>query len=117
MPNVDVGALVDCNLKGWAEGKLQKLEDAELSQLAVAMGAAGRGDAPPDGKGSVIKAILQRKKERGKERAPSPLTREVAKEEEKVATVHSNMHKPYKTRTFKHTCDSNPPRRDFLNFG
>lgn len=87
MTNVDVGALVDSNLKGWAEGKLQKLDDAELAQLAVAMGASGRGDAPPDGKGSVIKAILQRKKERGKERAPSPLSREVAKEEEKAALL------------------------------
>jgi endonuclease/exonuclease/phosphatase family metal-dependent hydrolase len=88
MTNVDIEALVASNLKGWAEARLQKLADNQLVELAVAMGAAERGKhSLPEGKLSLIKAILQRKKELGKERAPSPLTREVAKEQEEAALL------------------------------
>jgi endonuclease/exonuclease/phosphatase family metal-dependent hydrolase len=87
MVTVDVNALVASNLKGWAEARLQKLTDAQLSELAVAMGAVEKDDELPQGKLNVVKTILQRKKERGKERPPSPLTREVAKEEEEAALL------------------------------
>eukprot|EP00966_Prymnesium_polylepis_P324178 7380260-Prymnesium_polylepis.1 len=75
MSKPDIATLIETNLRGWAETKLQKLSEDQLDGLALGMGAAERKLDLPDGKMAVIKKILDRKKERSKHPVVSPLVR------------------------------------------
>jgi endonuclease/exonuclease/phosphatase family metal-dependent hydrolase len=100
--SIDTAELVSTNLRGWAEKRLEKLDAEQLDALAIAMGAAEKPLDLSDNKMSVIKVILERKKERGKERAPSPLVpcegKEASKEdqEEAATLLQSRVKEKYK---------------------
>lgn len=74
MSTVHVDELVRSNLKGWAGARLRKLDCSQLDQIAAEMGVEAQTLSSLGDTNAVITAILERKRERGKERASSPLT-------------------------------------------
>lgn len=83
---LDIVALVESNLKGWAEVRLGQLSEDQLDELALAMGIADKPLDLPGGKQAVIKALLERKKERSKTPPPSPLGQAPSTEQKQDAT-------------------------------